>query len=441
MAPLPGGEIAVTLLPRERPWVVGADGRMHALPRVRGLLTVASAPDGTLLAASSSHVSRLRADRSGWDVVLDARASVPRWSGADEIELLAAFPGGGFAFTSDRTRVSRVDAAGAVERVRLPPETEAQALAAAPSGELVVAVENSGGDTRLMAAAPGAPLHALTGFREVAALGLAALPDGTLLRAGGVLDVLGPDGPLLARLGHGAPPGSGDGGAGSDAGTGLGAFGVAAAPDGAVLVTEFAAGGFERMTVGSRGEDLLLGLFAGSGTLTMPLRVFAAPGTARPLAAVAAPTRQRLALGEVSVESTVPGDATVVVRRRGREVARAGAALAAGRSVVRLPAPPPEGDLTVTVEVTAADGRLAGDRLEVSTYRRLRDRVARGAIRRASRFLSFSSDDREYTSGCRRTGARRYACRIRRGGGARCVGRVVVTQRSEGRVIRIRRGC
>jgi hypothetical protein len=433
VAALPGGDVAVALIGPQRPWVVGMDGRMHALPRVPGLSLVAAAADGTLLAATDGQVSRLRADRSGWDLVLDARTSVPGWTGADEIEQLVAFPGGGLAFTSRETRVRRVAPGGAVERVRLPSQTEAKALAALPSGELLVAVENSGGDARLMTAAPGAPLHALTPYREVPALSLAALPDGTILRAGGVLDVLAPDGARLARLGAGLPFGSGDGRPATSAG--LGAFGVAAAPDGAVLVTEIVSGGFERLSIGSRLADLLLGFFGGTGSLSMPVRAFVPPGTARPLAAVAPATRRMLPGGRVAVESTLAGDATVVVRRRGREVVSATASVPAGHSVVVVP-PPPEGDLTVTVEVRGPRGRIAGARLGVSTQSRLRARDLRGAVRRLGELLE---GDESSVAGCRRTGARRAVCRIVDRDG-RCAGRAVITQRADGRVVRVRTG-
>jgi hypothetical protein len=437
VAPLPGGDVAVALLGLQRPWVVGMDGRMHALPRVRGLELVASATDGTLLASTDGQVQRLRADRTGWDVAVDARTAVPNWTGDDEIELLSAFPGGGAAFTSNQIRLYRAAPDGTVRRIALPRQTEVQALTALPSGELLAAIEDSGGDTRLMAAAPGGPLRPLTSRSEAAAISLAALPDGTILRAGGALAVLAPDGARLARIGTGAPFGSGDGG--PPGSVGLGAFWVAAAPDGVVLATEFVAGGFERVSIGSRLEDLLLGFFAETGSLTMPVRAFVAPGEARPLAAVAPPTRRTLERGRVEVQTTLPGDATVVVRRRGRVVAGATTAVPAGRSVVVIPEPP-AGDITVTAEVAGPGGRIAGGRLGVSTWPRLRARDLRGALRRLDALLEDA--DESSTAGCRRTGPRRVVCRIRDRDG-RCGGRAVITQRHDGRVARIqgRRAC
>ena len=437
VAPLPGGDVALALLLRERPWVVGMDGRMHALPRVRGLELVAAATDGTLLASTDGQVHRLRADRTGWDVAVDARTSVPKWSGDDEIELLTAFPGGGAAFTSNQTRLYRSAPEGTVQRIALPRQTEVQALAALPSGALLAAIENSGGDTRLMIAEPGGPLRALAPWSQATALALAALPDGTLLRAGGALEVLGPDAASLARIGTRAPFGSGDGGPARKAG--LGAFSVAAAPDGAVLVTEIVSNGFERISTGSRLEDLLLGFFAGTGPVTMPVRAFVAPGGTRPLAAVALPTRRTLERGRVAVQTTLPGDARVVVRKGGHLVASATTAVPAGRSVVVVPEPP-AGDLTVTVEVAGPGGRVAGGRLGVSTWPRLRARDLRGALRRLDSLLE-SADDSS-TAGCRRTGPRQAVCRIRDRDG-RCGGRAVISQRHIGRVIRIqgRRAC
>ena len=185
-------------------------------------------------------------------------------------------------------------------------------------------------------------------------------------------------------------------------------------------------------------------MFGGTGPFRLPIRAFVPPGTARPLAAVAPATAGTLGDGAVAVESTIAGRATVVVTRRGAEIARAAADVAAGRSTIALPEAPPEGDLTVTAEVLAAAGRVAGGRLEVSTFTRLTRRNARRAIRRTDALISFTTDDRESTSGCRRTGARRFACRIRRSGSGRCVGGVIITQRADGRHIRLvgmRRGC
>ena len=111
---------------------------------------------------------------------------------------------------------------------------------------------------------------------------------------------------------------------------------------------------------------------------------------------------------------------------------------------MRLPEAPPVGDLTVTAEVLAPGGRIAGGTLEVSTRRRLTRRDARGSIRRMENVIAFLTDDREFLSGCGRASPLRFACRIRRAGRGRCTGGVIVTQQPDGRHIRFvgkRRAC
>ena len=324
----------------------------------------------------------------------------------------------------------------------LPEQTEATALAALPGGELAVGVEDSGGDSRVMVVPDGGAARPFTASEEIFYAGIAPLPGGGLLAATGTLDVLDAAGKRVARVGEGRGPGSGDGGPAADAR--LLALAASAADDGTVLALDLSSRGFEHFATGSEADDLLLDVFGGTGPFRLPIRALVPPGTARPLAAVAPPTAGSLGDGAVAVESTIAGRATVVVTRRGEEVARAAADVAAGRSTIALPEAPPEGDLTVTAEVLAGAGRVAGGRLEVSTFSRLTLRNARRAIRRADALISFATDERESTSGCHRTGGRRFTCRIRRGGRGRCVGGVIVTQRADGRHIRLvgkRRGC
>ena len=167
------------------------------------------------------------------------------------------------------------------------------------------------------------------------------------------------------------------------------------------------------------------------------LRVFVPPGTTRPLAAVAPPTYRGLRRGEVTVESTFAGRATVVVRRAGREVGRAEADVPAGASTLTLAEAPPRGDLAVALEVTGPGGRVAGDRLEVSTVRRLGGRRARALIGFAGELFG---GGRRSVGDCRRTGPRGYRCTLRLtierrdgSGGRRCVARLLVQQRPDGR--------
>ena len=151
----------------------------------------------------------------------------------------------------------------------------------------------------------------------------------------------------------------------------------------------------------------------------------------------AADGRERSGDGAVAVESTIAGRATVVVHGAGSEVARAAADVAAGRSAIALPEAPPEGDLTVTAEVLAGAGRwpAAASRCRRSAGCTRATRAGRSAA-------PTRSSPSPATSASPRAGAvapadAALACRIRRGGRGRCVGGVIVTQRAEGRDIRL----
>ena len=413
--------------------------------RCRGCVTpasIAAGADGTVLAVSGDRsVLRLRPDRSGWDEVLDRRAALPE-SGADEFSALTVFPGGGFAFALDQTEVWRVAPGEPPQRVELPEQTEATALAALPGGELAVGVEDSGGESRVMVAPDGGMARPFTTSQEIFYAGFAPVPGGGLIAATGTLDVLDAAGKRVARVGRGRGAGAGDGGPAADAR--LLALAVAAADDGTVLASDISPHGFEHFATGSRGGRPPAQRVRRHRPVPPPDPRLRAARDRPPARGGRTCHGGTLGDGAVAVESTIAGRATVVVTRRGAEIARAAADVAAGRSTIALPEAPPEGDLTVTAEVLAAAGRVAGGRLEVSTFTRLTRRNARRAIRRTDALISFTTDDRESTSGCRRTGARRFACRIRRSGSGRCVGGVIITQRADGRHIRLvgmRRGC
>ncbi|MET0687377.1 MAG: hypothetical protein ABW060_18790 [Solirubrobacteraceae bacterium] len=419
-AALPGGEIALVAGRPRQPWLVGMDGRLHALPALRGVTRLAAAQDGTLLAVQHERtIHRLAPRAAAWDLLLDPRRVVADWGPDWEVEGLATLPGGGYAFWSPDTSIWRVDPGGAPVEIPLAEGDPVTAVAGLPSGDLVVAID----DERLdLIARDG-------GIRRFApgtmAFGLAALPDGDVLRAGVTLDLLGAGGGRLARIGRGPGLGPGDGGPARRAR--LLAYSVAAAPDGTVVASEFGDKGFDRIAVRMRDGSVIDVPLLTDG-FTAGLRVFAPPATARPLAAVARGTYRSLPRGRVTVRSTFAGHATVVVRRAGREIARAEADVPAGRSTIALAAAPPAADLTVSLEVTGAGGRAAGGRLEVSALPRLTRRAA----------LALAGVIEESFGGvadCRRTGRRRFVCEqpLRDPVTGNCTALIEITQRADGR--------
>ena len=103
-APLPGGEVAFAGGGNARAFKVGADGRVHILPPLRDI--------SALIGRARRHDLRRRARRdrpppaarraAAGSAVFDPVLQVPRWRQFDdEVESIAALPGGGFVFTAD----------------------------------------------------------------------------------------------------------------------------------------------------------------------------------------------------------------------------------------------------------------------------------------------------------------------------------------------------
>ena len=438
-APLPGGEVAFAGGENARAFKVGADGRVHLIPPLRDISAMAAAPDGTLYAVERDEVvHRLPPGGPRWERVFDPVLQIPRWRQFDdEVESIAALPGGGFVFTADRGAF-RVGDDGTHAEIALPRGSEPEYVAATAGGDAVVVVIDDNDRERVVTVpAGGSPVT--LGLRGIF-FGIATAPGGVLLRSAGTLDAFGLDGARLVRVGSDAPIGLGDGG--SAAAARLVALGTLAERDGAVFTDDLASGGLEHVTEEQGGVEVPLP-FLGSGFGTR-VRVFAPPGTPMPLAAVARGTYETLDEGAVAVESTFAGRATVVVRREGVEVARATADVPAGASAVALGSPPPRGDLRVRLEVLAADGRVAGGTLAVATARRL---ARIDAIALADEINALIGEGGfEPVAGCRRTGALSIRCdyRERHRGRARCVARFLVVQRPDGRHATItggRRAC
>jgi hypothetical protein len=440
-AALPDGDVALLAAPRRSPWLVGHDGRLHALPSLDRLRELAAGADGSLFAVrGDDDVHRLRPGAPAWERVLDASAAIPGWeaardpfAGSDTVSGFTALPDGGFAIAWLDAGVWRSGPDGQPQQVALPEQTEAWALAALPTGELVVSVEDSGADSRLMIAPPGGPLRPLgrgvTGFANA----LAVPPVGGFLRTDyDDLFVHDAAGARIARIGTRDGPGPGDGGPAPAAD--LLAVDVDAGADGTVVAGDWLLRGFTSMDRGVI-DPFMARLFL-ARPVRPAVRAFVAPGTARPLAALAPATFTTLREGEVVVRTTVAGRATVVVREAGREVARASADVAAGASALALDRGVPEGDLTVTLEVEGA-AAVAGAALEVSTLRRLDAARARAAAERIETPLYLATDME--LGPCRRASPRRFACAMVRPSG-RCGGRIVVRQRADGRRLTLQRG-
>ena len=160
----------------------------------------------------------------------------------------------------------------------------------------------------------------------------APVPGGGLIAATGRLDVLDAAGMRIARVGRESGSPAGDGGPAANAR--LFTLGVAAADDGSVLASDFVSRGFRTSRRALGGGRPPARLFGVAGLFRLPIRAFV-PLRGRP-ARSRRSRRRRLRdpgrEGAVAVERTFAGRATVVVTRRGEEVARAAADVAAGRS-------------------------------------------------------------------------------------------------------------
>ena len=234
---------------------------------------------------------------------------------------------------------------------------------------------------------------------------LAALPDGTFVRTGPPLDLLDADGRPAARVGWRPGLGLGDGGPPARALLGD-VGGLAPTADGALVVEDIVASEhapIDAFAYSPPGGTLVTGRPEGLSA-AMLLRILAPPGVTRPLTALAPSTFTTLAAGRVGYVTTFPGRATVQVRRRGRVVARAEADVAAGHGELVLPAPPPRGDLRLTLTVQGTGGATAAARLAVTTARRL-------TLRRARRLTNSPTGGDLRPGRCVRRSALRIACR------------------------------
>jgi hypothetical protein len=376
--PLAGGGVAV--FPVADPsFTVGADGRVTVLPPQPdddGAVYAAAADGGVLrLGEDRDRFARLPPGAGAWSVE-PIPAAVPRSFVAQQ---LVALPGG-YALVGLR-RTWRVE--GGTTTAVAHPRFPAAATATADGTVLLTYLDRSG----IVALPPGGGGAVELGAdlpEETRGDGLIAMPDGTVLRTGlpgRRTAVLSPGAALEALLDRGTGLGDGAGGPAS----GARALPFAATAEGGLLMV----------------DD------AGAVRIAVP------PGAARSLAAVAPATYDGLAGGAVTVSSTFAGTAAVEVRSGGVVLTSATAAVGPGETAVALPGAPPPGRYTVTLTVTAPDGREALHRMTVVTLARLSRAAAVRARRRFERRSRVPNGEGVTYIDLRRCGrvdARAYAC-------------------------------
>ena len=387
VAGLPDGTVALT--DRRASYVVGKDGILHALPSVRAdgrsmrASLLGRAADGGLLGMPirGRTVYSLKQGASSWSPLASIKA-LPKWQFAEVYDLVGV-PGAVVVATSEGVwRVALDDSSAA----RLRPETQddvenlaTQQLAGFPDGTIGFTYSDN---DEVAIAAPGGAVRTLVQRAQpgdVASVGLTALPDGTLARAAGSVDVLGLNGALSARLGERPAFGTGDGG--SPMSAFLGGSELAAAGAALLLVQDPQVGiDHAPFDMGARQWR--------NGALTFPVpdvwyphyvvRMIVPGAADRALAALTPGTYATLAAGRVTYQSTFAGHARITIRKQGRIVAASNADVSAGAGELQLSAIPPVGNLRVHLDMRGAAGERATSRMTVVTRKRLmRDRALR----------------------------------------------------------------
>ena len=183
-APLPGGEVAFAAGELGRAFVVGADGRVHLLPPLRDVTALAAARDGTLYGIEDDEiVHRLPPGAPRWERVFDPVLEIPRWRRFDdEVESIAALPGGGFVFAAD-LGAFRVGDDGTYAEIALPRGTQPEYVAATETGDAVVVVIDDR-DRERVVRVPAGGTPVTLGARGIF-FGVAAAPGAVLLRSSG----------------------------------------------------------------------------------------------------------------------------------------------------------------------------------------------------------------------------------------------------------------
>lgn len=416
LAALPDGTVVV-VHDDSRAFAIAADARLRALPRLgdRGVSALAAQRDGSLLAVSGGGeiVYRLRPGAGEWEPFFD----VKRLTGGAFLQRapsIAASPDGSFVLgvSTDRdTGVWRVQQDGTFREVPQP-------KAFGPAGDTVAALSDGsvaftyGGSDRLVIVGTDGSQRRIRGRWGIDEdLGLAELPGGNLLRAETTLDQLTPGGAAKRLAGERPGLGLGDGGPVSSAL--LDATDVVVAADGAIIIADRAPSG--------SALDLPATRRRGGPLVTRPwlseevrlLRVVLPINSVRPVVAITRSTYRTLPRGRVGYRTTVAGDVTVVVRHRGKTVARVSTTATVGEGALWLVQRPPSGDLRLSLQFTGSNGSVIVHRLAVTALHTLGLARARRVMRREA--LSEGEGDtgggREVELGrCRRVSDRRVDC-------------------------------
>ena len=160
------------------------------------------------------------------------------------------------------------------------------------------------------------------------------------------------------------------------------------------------------------------------------MRIVAAPGTPRALAAIAPHTFTTFRKGRVGVVTTFGGRASLVIRRKGNVIRRAAADVPAGSSVISIEGRPPQGLLRLEVTVDGEGGRVAIARMNLVNLRRLPIASASYAARRVGKDRYLAEGGHWSVGRCQRRSAKRVECQFKLN--RRCASAFIAVRRPDG---------
>jgi hypothetical protein len=410
---------------------VGEDGRLRRVPLPLVQITtdygtgparvidLDARPDGTLLLALADRVWQLAPAAGTWEPLpAFARGPLPNI----EIDTLAATADGRTLAAGEDPKHNGLVwllAQDGQPQARYGPPTPSDddvhpiGLVAFPDGGFAFNWYTSGAIVRRDAS--GAFRRFTDGVCCQGDLG--ALPDGSIVRAAGMLTLTPAVGRPHVAVGDTPGLGMGDGGPTRTAlldarlvdvrtdGSLLVGDAARADPRGPINRTAFRWGGRAIITEASEFDvgfdEASLVRFAGDG----------APGV--PTVALLPATYHTLRGGTVTYHTSFAGRAALTIRAGRRTVLRKSASVGAGEGHLRLPARLPPDDYRVELRVT--DGRtVASHRLAVSLVETLSRRRALRLARQLAQSRSEGGDadagSFRQATGCRRQSVKRFAC-------------------------------